>query len=49
MDCSIPRFPILHYLPEFAQTHVHWVNDAIQQSFTIELFNIRVKIFVYAL
>ena len=25
-------FPVLHYLPEFAQTHVHWVNDAIQPS-----------------
>ena len=25
-------FPILHYLPEFAQTHVHGVNDAIQLS-----------------
>ena len=24
MDCSMPVFPILHYLPEFAQTHVHW-------------------------
>ena len=23
MDCSAPGFPILHYLPEFAQTHVH--------------------------
>ena len=22
-------FPVLHYLPEFAQTHVHWVDDAI--------------------
>ena len=30
MDCSIPDFPVLHYLPEFAQTHVHWVSDAIQ-------------------
>ena len=30
MDCSIPGFPVLHYLPEFAQTHVHWVNDTIQ-------------------
>ena len=28
----MPAFPILHYLPEFAQTHVHWVNDAIQPS-----------------
>ena len=28
-DCSTSGFPILHYLPEFAQTHVHWVCDAI--------------------
>ena len=27
-----PGFPVLHHLPEFAQTHVHWVNDAIQPS-----------------
>ena len=32
MDCSRPGFPVLHYLPEFAQTYVHWVNDAIQRS-----------------
>ena len=32
MDCSMPRFPVLHHLPELAQTHVHWVNDAIQPS-----------------
>ena len=32
MDCSILGFPVLHYLPEFAQTHVHWVSDAIQPS-----------------
>ena len=30
MDCSMPGFPVLHYLPEFAQAHVHWVSDAIQ-------------------
>ena len=24
MDCSMPGFPALHYLPEFAQTHVDW-------------------------
>ena len=29
MDCSRRGFPVLHYLPEFAQIHVHWVNDAI--------------------
>ena len=32
MDCSMPGFLILHYLPEFAQIHAHWVSDAIQQS-----------------
>ena len=32
MDCSMPGFPVLHYLPEFAQTHVHRVDDAIQTS-----------------
>ena len=32
MNCSMPGFPVLHYLPEFAQTHVHWVGDAIQPS-----------------
>jgi len=32
MDCSTPGLPIHHQLPEFTQTHVHWVGDAIQQS-----------------
>ena len=32
MDSSTPGFPVLHYLPEFAQIHVHWVSDAIQPS-----------------
>ena len=32
MDCSMPGFTILHYLPEFAQTHVLWVWDANQVS-----------------
>ena len=26
MGCSTPGFPVLHYLPEFVQTHVHWVS-----------------------
>ena len=29
MDCSTPGFPVLHYLLEFAQAHVHSVSDAI--------------------
>ena len=32
MDCSMPGFPLYHQLPEFTQTHVHWVSDAIQPS-----------------
>ena len=32
MDCSMPGFPVLHCLPEYAQIHVHWVGDAIQPS-----------------
>ena len=31
-DCSTPRFPLFHHLPEFAQTHVCRVSDAIQPS-----------------
>ena len=30
MDCSMTGFPVLHYLLEFAQTHVHQVCDANQ-------------------
>ena len=32
MDCSMPGLPVRHQLPEFTQTHVHWVNDVIQPS-----------------
>ena len=32
MDCSTPGFPVLHYLLELAETHVHWVSDAMQPS-----------------
>ena len=33
MDCSMPSFPVLHHLLEFAQIHVHWVGDAIYMQF----------------
>ena len=33
MDCSTPGFCVHHQLPELAQTHVHQVGDAIQQSY----------------
>ena len=32
MDCSMPGSPVPHYLLEPAQTHIHWVSDAIQPS-----------------
>ena len=32
MDCSTPSFPVFDHLPEFVQTHVHWVGDAIQSA-----------------
>ena len=35
MDCSTPGFPVLHYLLGFVQTHVHWVNDAIQPYYPL--------------
>ena len=32
MDCSTPGLPVIHQHPEFTQTHVHWVGDAIYPS-----------------
>ena len=32
MNQSTPGLPVHHQLPEFTQTHVHWVGDAIQPS-----------------
>ena len=32
MNCSMPGLPVYHQLPEFTQTHVHRVGDAIQPS-----------------
>ena len=31
-NCSMPCLPVHHQLPDFTQTHVHWVSDAIQPS-----------------
>ena len=48
MDCSMPGFPGLHYRPEFAQTHVHWVDDDAIQPFrtvwTFSPFSVRVNL-----
>ena len=32
MNCSTPGSPVLHYLLEFAQIHIHWVSDAVWPS-----------------
>ena len=32
VDCNMPGLPVHHQLPEFTQTHVHSIGDAIQPS-----------------
>ena len=32
MDCSTSGLPVHHQFPEFTQSHIHWVGDAIQTS-----------------
>ena len=39
MDCSMPGLPVHHQLPEFTQSHVHWVGDAIQPSHPVISFS----------
>ena len=39
VDCSTPGFPVQHQLPEFTQTHAHWVGDAIQPSSLVVPFS----------
>ena len=35
VKCPMLGFPVLHYLLQFAQIHVHWVNDAIQTAHSL--------------
>ena len=39
MDCSMPGFTVHYQLPELTQTHVHWVDDAIQPSSSVVPFS----------
>ena len=39
MNCSTPGFPVLHFLSSFAQTQVHWVDNAIQLSSSVAPFS----------
>ena len=46
MDCSTPGFPIQHKLPELAQTHVHWVSDAIEPFHSLITFSFCLQSFL---
>ena len=35
LNCSMPGFLVLQYVPEFAQIHAHWISDAIQPSHSL--------------
>ena len=45
MTCSMLGIPDLHYSPEFAQTHVHWVSDAIQPCRPVTPFSFLPPVF----
>ena len=45
MGCSMPGFPVFHYLPESAQIYIHWVGDAIQPSYPLCLLLLPPSIF----
>ena len=45
MDCSTPGFPVHHQLPEFTQTHVCRVSDAIQPSHPVSSPSLPAPIF----
>ena len=45
MNCNISGLPVHHQLLDFAQTHVHWVGDAIQQSHPISYPSLPASIF----
>ena len=44
-NCSMPGFPVLHHLLDFAQTHVHWVGAAIQPSHPLSRSSLLPSIF----
>ena len=45
MDCSTPGFSVLQHLLELAQTHIHWISDAIQPSHSVVPFFSRLQSF----
>ena len=45
MDYSMPGLPVHHQLPEFTQTHIHWVGDAIQPPHPVVPFSSHLQSF----
>ena len=45
MDYSTPGLPVQHQLPEFTQTHVHWIGNAIQPSSSVIPFSSHLQSF----
>ena len=39
-DCSTPGLPVHHQLPEFTQTHVHWVSDATPPPYPLSSYSL---------
>ena len=40
MDYSMPGLPVPHHLPEFVQSHVHRISDAIRPSHPLSPFSL---------
>ena len=45
MDYRTPGFPVLHYLLEFAPTHIHWVHNTNQPSYPLSSFLLLPSVF----
>ena len=45
MNCSMPGFPVLRYLPEFVHTYVHWIIDVILPSHPLPLPSLATSLF----
>ena len=44
MDCNTPAFPAIPYLLQLAQTHIHWISDAIQPAHPLLLPSIAINL-----
>ena len=49
MDCSMPGFPVLHCLQEFAQAHGYWIADAFSIHAYLYTYKVYSLIFIFFL